>query len=329
MIQNIFGVSLYTENPMWINDEGEYKWLQNTYNSKNVVCVNYDDSGHFQEYNLGKNYTIIPEKSLILFKDQNEAIKYNSLLENDEGRHLFLYNFFVENREISIPLPQEYHNIESGLYCLDEYDKRMSHACKLEELDEIRYFNAWKETPFEMKTKKPKIISSGDPFGLFCLSQLEIPVECDEHEKEVKLHYRVFFEVYNEEDAQVFRTFKIYVTSEVAGFHRFSELNGYPMFRNMESAIKFRNKMRVYNNIWENTVGEIYIGIKAAKEYKELCDKRRNTVISAVQFLLQHATTIYKGVKFFTSGEFSSTVKGIFGKGGGENTPDVPAPEAT
>lgn len=322
MIQNTYGVTLYTENPMWINDEGEYKWLQNTYDNKNIVCVDYKDSSHHQEYNIGKNYTIIPEKALLLFKDQNEAIKYNSLLENDEGRHLFLYNFFVENREIATPLPRNCHDIESGLYCLDQYDKRMSHMCKLEELDEIRYFDAWKLSPFEMKTRKPKVIDSNSVFGKFCLSQLDIPVEQDEHDHEIKLHYRVFFEVYNEEDAKVFRTFKIYADSETGIFHRFSELNGYPMFFNLESALKFRNKMRAYNNIWENTIGSIYIGIRAAKEYKDECDKRRNRIIGAVQFLLSHASQIYAGVKFFTSGQFGSTIKGLT-KGG--ETPDAPA----
>ena len=283
-------IEIYAEEPLWINDNGNCRLIPNQYSNLNVVKV-YHADGTYQEYRIGKNYTVIPEAGLILYRTQEEAVKYQSLLLGGETKLVFLNNSFIENNEVATKFVPNIE-CEPGLYFVQEYDYMVSDKAMLE-LGEIRYLLN-KGDIRTANIKKPHA-ATGELETVFKnLVEEKGFLGKERLDAKKAIDFRLIFEVSLVDGEINIDYFPVYYRLIGDPFLRFSSLNGYPVFMTQEAAVWFREDMKNNVSPYDATIGKANKMSENAAEMREHDKKVKNTILSGIQFVAGNWDSIFK-----------------------------------
>ena len=291
MFQKMSQVQLLSENPLWINDNGNCTLIPNVYNNMNVVRVFHGKK--YQDYKIGPNMTIIPSEGLVFYRTQEEAVRYQTLLNSKNGQEqqLVLNESFIQSRNVC--KNEIKAEIEPGLYSFSAFDSVIVHN----DLLELRYLNR------ENLIKKIHP-AEGELFDYIMNSNEKMPTNPDNMPK-----CRIIYEVAkgHTEGTSIVEMFLINdEKSHSDGFVRFSMLNGYPIFVSKESAAIYRKNMSCNKTPFQLTVGKTNDRKLKAQQAQIKDQELRNNIISGVQFLgnnlgniYQYGTMAFKKIKEF------------------------------
>ena len=286
MLQDEERVSLLSENPLWINDDGECTLIPNTFSEYNAIGVNSAVDGGTQYYKISDEVTIIPNAGMILYSTQEASVKYQTLLQTPEGRMSLLVSSIVNNRNSQSICVSSKIQAESGLYYLDKFDKKVSKKT-FEQLGEIRYLND-PNNPI-CNIKKPHE-ATGD-LAMACEAAFNAIKELcnDEMENLKTVNFRVMFEVFNENGETKISWFPVYYTKHIGdGFLRFSYLAGLPVFINQESAVWFREYWQSGRDLWDLTIGKHIMNFEKSLQIRKHDADVKNAVVETGKFVFNN-----------------------------------------
>lgn len=279
-------LQVLARDPLWINNGGKLSQIVNKYSKENIVRLKHCDGSH-SDYRIGKNFTMIPEFGIILFKDANNAMKYSSLLDSPEGQEAVFKFWVEENRESNnVCMDVEDFDLPEGLYTIKRLDDKMTFESH-QMLDEIRFLNNF--DIFNSKCKKPVPIEDNDTAEVFIEVSKYLAVA--EIEDEDKCRFcRLIFEVYGSGKNKKISVFPIYAKNigTPYGFLRFSYLNGFPVFCSQMYAVNFRNYVRQGKSAVDMTFGERLRASTNAYERRCKAEDHKNKAKSVAAFALNH-----------------------------------------
>lgn len=289
MFQKLSKLQLLSENPLWINDNGNCTLIPNVYSNLNVIRVFHGKK--YQDYKIGPNMTIIPSEGLVFYRTQEEAVRYQTLLNSKNGQEqqLVLNESFIQSR--SACKNEIEAEIEPGLYSLSVFDSMI--VC--DELLELRYLNN------ENLIKKIHP-AEGELLDYIMKSNEKMPT--DDASK-----CRIIYEAAKGHTKGTSIIEMFLINDEKGhddGFVRFSMLNGYPIFVSKESAAIYRKNMSCNKTPFQLTVGKTNDRKLKAQQAQIKDQELRNNIISGVQFLgnnlgniYQYGTMAFKKIKDF------------------------------
>ena len=279
-------LQVLARDPLWINNGGKLSQIVNKYSKENVIRLKHCDGSH-SDYRIGKNFTMIPEFGIILFKDANNAVKYSSLLETPEGQENVFRYWIEENRESNnVCMELEDFDLPPGLYTIKGLDDEMTEETR-QVLSEIRYLNTF--NVIDSKCKKPIQVTDEETCEVFTTVAKYFSVSEMDDENRCKF-CRLIFEVYESEGTKKVSVFPIY-TKNIGtpyGFLRFSYLNGYPLFISQMYAVNFRNYVRHGKTALSMTFGERLNASTNAFNRRTKYENTRNMIIDGGSWCLNN-----------------------------------------
>lgn len=250
---------IHSKNVLWyLNENNEPEMIPNIYDNSEVVRVYKGNLQTWIDYPIDGPLIYLPAISLVLFKTQNDAAAYMSIINSIEGCEILVEN--ARRSGLTSAANREYSNwnIPNGIYCSKVLDSDLvDWGC----LKEIRYLNE------DNLIKKPKEIPSHleKKISDYLTSFDDIPIKHD-FENE-----RILFEIYSENGKTYINHFFVKADPiNFGGCFMYTRIMSYPLFKSKEDAAIWR---------WENEDGDsspgkrLYYGQKRLETIKSVYDK--------------------------------------------------------
>lgn len=210
---------VHSLNVLWYLDENnEPRMVPNIYDNAEVVRVYGNNLNEYQDYPIEDAITYCPNIGLVLFKTQNDAASFMSIIESASGSEVIVENSFQAS--INSPRNKEYPSwgIKNGVYCYSPFDEDLPQWSWLMDIRYLNEDNLIKkpiEIPKHCETKFANYLSQ---------FQLEINHDfCDE---------RLLFEVYSENGKTYVNHFFIHMNKEYSDAIMFTSICNFPIFMN-------------------------------------------------------------------------------------------------
>lgn len=214
-------------NVLWyLNEENVPEMIPNIYDNEEVVRV-YQGTGGYMDYPITGSIMYIPVLGIVLFKTQNDAAAYMSIINTLEGCDIAVTNALQASRLSDANKEYSSWGIPDGVYCSEYLD---SDNVSWGGLTELRYLNE------ENLIKKPKPIPKHLESKLSnYLMQFNIALK---HNFETE---RILFEIHSEGGKTYINHFFIAANQfDFNGPIIFTRMMNYPIFSSKEEAAIYR-----------------------------------------------------------------------------------------
>ena len=245
---------IHSLNVLWyLNEDNNPMMIPNIYDNSEVVRVYGNSINEYQDYPIEDPITYCPNIGLVLFKTQNDAARFMSIIESESGSEIVIENSFQAS--INSTANKEYPSwgIKDGIYCYDAFDEDLP---QWHWVTELRYLNE------EMLIKKPIQIPSHleSKFATY-LSQFQLEVN---HNFE---NERLLFEVYSEDGKTYVNHFFVHLNNTNVDAILFTRICHFPIFMNKRCAALWRLK---YENGMINPGLQLYQKQSKAQAKREV-----------------------------------------------------------
>lgn len=233
-------VTVYSRNPLYyINNKMEIEQLDNVYSDKEIVRININEIDHL-DVKRGKTITLCPFIGMIFFDSIKDVNKFISIYQLDVNCFIDNSKTFnrlkASNQSITID-NDDVGKIKSGIYSLSDMDNEITGK----QLRRMCYI-----TPSN-KIERITQISETDPLlapylGRYILLNKQLEnFDC--------INNRLIFEIYEAGDRiYINHTFMNSTRVEYGKCLFYTDILGYPMFMDKESANEYLINSRLHNS---------------------------------------------------------------------------------
>ena len=109
---------IHSKNVLWyLNENNEPEMIPNIYDNAEVVRVYKGNLQTWIDYPIDGSLIYLPTISLVLFKTQNDAAAYMSIINSVEGCEILVEN--ARRSGLTSAANREYSNwnVSNGIYC--------------------------------------------------------------------------------------------------------------------------------------------------------------------------------------------------------------------
>lgn len=261
MIYDLEKLTIKSRNPLYYydTDNEAIGHIVNEYNDGEYIELEHYDFNSYKIPIVG-NYIIIPEKGIILFKSQNDAIRLTSMLTNHGNIFTICHTAFQsmkhDNNFIKKMTKKYPIDFEDGLYSFENLDE-----CVDENLMELRYLNHNNDIRKVHQIESENLKNYIDDFLLMSLFSSKNDFK----------HERFVFEIKIEGNYVYVAGYAIGSTKEIVGPMYFTAINNYPIFTSKFQAGDFRYVAEKNNR---NNIQQLAVNI-AESQYRQYTTKMK------------------------------------------------------